>query len=212
MKILVTGFDPFGEEKINPASLILDQLPDKISNHTIVTKQIPTSALRSRKLLEEILTYNDFDAVICIGQAGGRTEVTLERVAINLDEFRIADNDGVLLSGNKICEDGPDAYLSHLPLKAMVGKIQERNIPASVSYTAGTFVCNHVYYLANYLLEKQGKDPKVTFIHVPFLPEQAAKKPQYPSMSLSTMIEAIITSIEAIDLLDEADYTSGTIC
>ncbi len=126
MKILVTGFDAFGDDVVNPASLILDELPAKIRNHEIETRQIPTSANRSRIELENLLNAKSFDAVICIGQAGGRPDVTLERVAINLDEFRIADNDGEVLSGQIICSDGPDAYLSRLPLKAMVAHISAK--------------------------------------------------------------------------------------
>ncbi len=212
MKILVTGFDPFGDDDVNPASLILDELPAKIGNHEIETRQIPTSAKRSRIELENLLNGQSFDAVICIGQAGGRPDVTLERVAINLDEFRIADNDGEVLSGQKICADGPDGFLSRLPLKTMVKHVQNRKIPASVSYSAGTFVCNHIFYLANYILAQQGKNGMSTFIHVPYLPEQVANKPQYPSMSLNIMVEAIIAAIEVIDADDNVNEANGTIC
>ena len=212
VRILVTGFDPFGGESVNPASLILDLLPQKINDHEIVVKQIPTSAKRAGTLLQNIMEDSSFDAVICLGQAGGRPDVTLERVAINLDEFAIADNDGEVISGKKICEEGPDAFLSQLPLKAMVANIQRHNIPASVSYTAGTFICNHIFYLANYIIDKQGKGRKATFIHVPYLPEQVALKPQYPSMSINMMTEAVVAAIEAIDEYDDDLCMSGTIC
>ncbi len=212
MKILVTGFDPFGDDTINPASLILDELPEVIGNHIVTTQQIPTSAQRSHNVLKDVLSQECYDAVISIGQAGGRPDLTLERVAINLDEFRIADNDGEVLTGKKICEDGPDGYLSKLPLKGMIASIQGRKIPASISYSAGTFVCNHVFYLANYFLSQQGKDCQATFIHVPYLPEQVALKPQYPSMSLNMMVEGVIAAIEAIDSDDSTYHTGGTIC
>ncbi len=212
MNILVTGFDPFGDDTVNPASLILDGLPDSVGEHNLTKLQIPTSAKRSEKALQTALDKDIYDAVISIGQAAGRSDITLERVAINLDEFRIADNDGEVLSGTKIKSDGPDGYLVKLPLKAMVGNIQKREIPASVSYTAGTFVCNHVLYLANFLLQKHSKAGKATFIHVPYLPSQTALKPKYPSMSLDLMIEAVVAAIEAIDHVDISDATEGTIC
>ncbi len=209
MNILVTGFDAFGDNFENPSSLILDELPAKIENHSITTLQIPTSAHRSKKALKNALSQSEYDALVCIGQAGGRADISLERVAINLDEFRIADNDGEVLSGNKICSEGPDAYLSKLPLKTMVNNIQKHSIPASISYTAGTFVCNHVYYLANYLLSKEDKAGQVVFIHVPFLPRQVATHPDQPSMSLNLMVEAIIAAIEVIDKPEINDSKVG---
>ncbi len=212
MNILLTGFDPFGEDEINPASLILNNIPEQVGNHRVHTLQVPTAAKRCRVVLEEALAGDVYDAVICLGQAGGRPDITLERVAINLDEFRIADNDGEVLSGQKIVEDGPDGYLSTLPLKAMVDNIQKHNIPASISYTAGTFVCNHIYYLAHFFMEKQGNARQALFIHVPYLPEQTALRPQYPSMALDLMSEAIIAAIEAIDAEDLSDRSFGNIC
>ncbi len=212
MHILVTGFDPFGDESINPASMILEKLPAEIAGHKIKTLQIPTSAEGSAQALEEALESEDFDAVVSLGQAGGRADITLERVAINLDEFRIADNEGQIISGQKIAEDGPDGYLSSLPLKAMVSHIQNNKIPASISYSAGTFVCNHVFYLANFFMEKKGKARLATFIHVPFLPEQTAYKPQHPSMSLDMMVRAVVCALEVIDADDEVEVTAGTIC
>ncbi len=212
MNILVTGFDAFGDDTINPSTLILDELPDKIGAHLIDTLQIPTSAKEAEAKLNDVLSSDKYDAVVCIGQAGGRADITLERVAINLDEFRIRDNSGEQLSGCQVIANGPDAFLSRLPLKSMVSNMQDHSIPASISYTAGTFVCNHVYYYVHYLLSQHSKSGSAVFIHVPFLPKQVIAHPGQPSMSLDIMVEGIIGAIEAIDTQDTREMNLGTIC
>ena len=144
MKILVSGFDPFGGEKINPAIESVKLLPDEIKGAKIIKVEIPTVARKSLKKLEEVIEIEKPDVVLSIGQAGGRTDISVERVGINMDDFRIKDNEGNQPIDEKIAKDGPDAYLVTIPIKAMVQKMIENKIPASVSNTAGTFVCNHV--------------------------------------------------------------------
>ena len=145
-KILVTGFDPFDNEKINPALEVIKLLPKKIRNNEIKILEIPTVYKKSiEKIDKEIENYNP-DCILSIGQAGGRTDISIERVAINIDDFRIKDNEGNQPIDEKIYLDGDNAYFSTLPIKAIQSEITINNIPASISNTAGTFVCNHVFY------------------------------------------------------------------
>ena len=172
MKILVSGFDPFGGEKVNPAIESVKLLPDEIKGAQIIKLEIPTVARKSLKRLEEVIEAEKPDVVINVGQAGGRPDITVERVGINMDDFRIKDNEGNQPIDEKIAEDGPDAYLVTIPIKAMVQKMIDNKIPASVSNTAGTFVCNHVCYGMAHLASTKYPNMRTGFIHIPFLPEQ----------------------------------------
>ena len=145
-KILITGFDPFGGEAINPATESVKQLPDEILGVQILKREIPTVFDRSIEVLYGILKEEQPDVVICVGQAGGRPNITVERIAINQDDARIPDNDGKQPIDRTIFEEGPAAYFSTLPIKAMVRDMKEAGVPAAVSNTAGTFVCNHIMY------------------------------------------------------------------
>jgi len=138
--------------------------------------------------LRRLLRTHRPELVVCVGQAGGRAEITPERVAINVDDARIADNAGVRPVDAPVVRGGPAAYWSTLPVKAIVATLREREIPAGVSQTAGTFVCNHVFYGLMHALRRR---PGVRggFIHVPFLPEQATRGE--PSLPLATMVEAV---------------------
>jgi pyroglutamyl-peptidase I len=146
MKILVTGFDPFGDDVINPAIEAVKRLPDTIDGAEIIKLEIPTVFYKSADVVKKAIEKEQPDYVLNIGQAGGRYELTPERVAINLDDARIADNEGQQPIDKEIKEDGDAAYFSQLPIKAMVDYMKKENIPASVSNTAGTFVCNHIMY------------------------------------------------------------------
>ncbi len=204
MKILVTGFDPFDKDIINPAYEAVKKLPDTIKDTQIIKLEIPTSFERSKKAIEDAIEKYNPDVVLSIGQAGGRNEITVEKVAINLIEARIKDNDGDQPLGTPVREDGETAYFTNLPIKGMVSHIKENNIPATISYTAGTFVCNSVMYNILYLINKKYPNLKGGFIHVPFLPEQAVlKNPMPSSMSLEMIAKAIELSIEAIILNKE---------
>ncbi len=198
MKILVSGFDPFGGEKINPAIEAVKLLPDEISGAKIIKVEIPTVRIKSLQKLEEVIEKEKPDVVLNIGQAGGRTDITVERVGINVDDFRIKDNEGNMPIDEKIKQDGADAYLVKVPIKAMVKKMLENNIPASVSNTAGTFVCNHVCYAMAYLAQTKYKNMKTGFIHIPFLPQQVLNKKNTASMPLETIVKGLTYAIEAV--------------
>lgn len=198
MKILVSGFDPFGGEKINPAIESVKLLPDEIKGAKIIKVEIPTVARKSLKKLEEVIEIEKPDVVINVGQAGGRTDISVERVGINMDDFRIKDNEGNQPIDEKIAEGGPDAYLVTIPIKAMVQKMIENKIPASVSNTAGTFVCNHVCYGMAHLASTKYPNMRTGFVHIPFLPEQVVDKRNMPSMPLEMIAKGLEYAIEAI--------------
>lgn len=198
MKILVSGFDPFGGEKINPAIESVKLLPDEIKGAKIIKVEIPTVARKSLKKLEEVIEIEKPDVVLSVGQAGGRTDISVERVGINMDDFRIKDNEGNQPIDEKIAEGGPDAYLVTIPIKAMVQKMIENKIPASVSNTAGTFVCNHVCYGMAHLASTKYPNMRTGFVHIPFLPEQVVDKRNMPSMPLEMIAKGLEYAIEAI--------------
>ena len=198
MKILVSGFDPFGGEKVNPAIESVKLLPDEIKGAKIIKVEIPTVARKSLKKLEEIIEIEKPDVVLSVGQAGGRTDISVERVGINMDDFRIKDNEGNQPIDEKIAKDGPDAYLVTIPIKAMVQKMIENKIPASVSNTAGTFVCNHVCYGMAHLASTKYPNMRTGFVHIPFLPEQVVDKRNMPSMPLELIAKGLEYAIEAI--------------
>ena len=198
MKILVSGFDPFGGEKINPAIESVKLLPDEIKGAKIIKVEIPTVARKSLKKLEEVIEIEKPDVVLSVGQAGGRTDISVERVGINMDDFRIKDNEGNQPIDEKIAKDGPDAYLVTIPIKAMVQKMIENKIPASVSNTAGTFVCNHVCYGMAHLASTKYPNMRTGFVHIPFLTEQVVDKRNMPSMPLEMIAKGLEYAIEAI--------------
>lgn len=212
MKILVTGFDPFGGEKINPAIESVKNLHDKILNAEIIKLEIPTVVDKSVDKIRAKIEDVKPDVVLSVGQAGGRADITVERIGINCDDFRIPDNNGNMPIDEKIVEDGPDAYFSNLPIKAMVKHIQDENIPAGVSNSAGTFVCNHVLYGVAHIRATKYPNMRTGFIHIPFLPEQVVDKRSMPSMSLETITKALKLAIEAIILNDnDINVTGGKI-
>ena len=213
MKILGTGFDPFGGEPINPAIESVKKLPDNIAGAEIIKLEIPTVRGKSLEKIEKAIQEHNPDIILSVGQAGGRFDITVERVGINMDDFRIPDNEGNQVIDEPIFSDGDNAYFVKLPVKAMVQNIQKNKIPASVSYTAGTFVCNHVLYGVLYLVEKKYKGKKSGFIHIPFLPEQVVDKRNMPSMELNTIVTGLTAAIEAIvENAEDIKETGGTVC
>lgn len=204
MKILVTGFDPFGGEKINPAIESVKKLPDTIAGADIIKLEIPTVIGKSVDKIKAKIEEVHPDVVLSIGQAGGRPDITVERVGINCDDCRIKDNEGNQPIDEKVAEDGPAAYFSTLPIKAMVKNIQDGGVPASVSNTAGTFICNHVLYGVAHIQTTKHPEMRTGFIHIPFLPEQVVDKKNMPSMALETIVKGLTLAIEAI-VNNEAD-------
>ena len=217
MKILVTGFDPFGGEKINPALETIKRLPDTILGAQIIKLEIPTVVGKSLAKIKEAVEKENPDVVLSIGQAGGRSEITVERVGINIDDCRIPDNEGNQPIDEPVVKGGPAAYFVTVPIKAIVENIKAHNIPASISNTAGTFICNHVCYGVAHLAAQRtaaGKPMKSGFIHIPFLPEQAIGKPALtPSMSLETIVSGITHALEAIvEHGSDIKVSGGKIC
>ena len=146
MKILVTGFDPFGGEKINPALETIKLLPKDVLGANIITREIPTVIGKSLAAIQKAVEKENPDVVLSIGQAGGRADISVERIGINIDDYRLPDNEGNPPIDEPVIPGGPDAYFVTIPIKAIVEKIRAYNIPASISNTAGTFICNHVCY------------------------------------------------------------------
>ncbi len=203
MKILVTGFDPFGGDTINPALEAVNLLPDEIQGHTIEKLEIPTVFNKSKVTIENKLKATHFDIVLAIGQAGGRFELTPERIGINIDDARIPDNEGNQPIDEMIQSSGDAAYFSNLPVKRMTEAIKTAGVPARLSNTAGTFVCNHILYQLGFLQATQFPNIKFGFIHVPFIPEQVTDKPEQPSMSIQTIAKGLKAALESIIESDE---------
>ena len=213
MKVLITGFDPFGGESINPALEAVKKLPNTISNAQIIKLEIPTVFKKSLEKIEENILAHKPDIVISIGQAGGRFGITPERVAINIDDARIEDNEKNQPIDLKVFEDGENAYFTTLPIKAMVKEMQEAGIPSSVSNTAGTFVCNHVMYGVLYMINKKFPNIKGGFIHVPYIPSQVVNKASMPSMSIEDISKGLELSIKAaVENNTDIKTAQGEIC
>jgi len=198
-KLLITGFDPFGKETINPAYEAIKLIDDIVDGCEIIKLEIPTVFHESIEILEKAMIKHKPDIVLCIGQAGGRFQITPERIAINLDDASIKDNKGNQPIDTKIFEDGEAAYFANIPVKAMVRAMRENKIPASVSNTAGTFVCNHLMYGLLYKINKveEFNAIKGGFIHVPFATEQVVDKFNTPALSLTQIAQGLTACIRA---------------
>lgn len=203
MKLLLTAFDPFGGDSINPAQEAVKLVADRIGSVDVVKVEVPTVFGKSVATVAAAIEREKPDAVLCIGQAGGRFDMTPERVAINLDDARIPDNEGNQPIDTPIFADGAPAYFTTLPIKSMVAKIRQAGIPASVSNTAGTFVCNHLMYGVLYTLAKGYPGVRGGFMHVPFVTGQVVNRPSTPSLALSDIVKGIEAGIEAIGETDE---------
>ena len=206
MKVLITGFDKFGGESINPSSLCVNSLLDVIDNIEIKKITLPTIFKDSSQVLEENIKSFSPNIVICVGQAGGRSKITPERIAINIDDARIPDNIGNSPIDEAIRKDGENAYFSTLPIKAIVDELNKNNIPSAISNTAGTFVCNHIMYEALYITSKNYPNIKAGFIHIPYIEEQVKDKPNMPFMKKEYIITALELIIKtAVNYYDKED-------
>ncbi len=198
MKILLTGFDPFGGEKINPAMEAVLAVSDSIAGAQIAKLIVPTVFYRSIETVLEAIEKEKPDVVLSIGQAGGRRALTPEKIAINLNEAAIPDNEGNQPHDQSVYEDGPDAYFTSLPVRNMVDGIRSEGLPAAVSYSAGTFVCNHLMYGVLYHIDREFPDVKAGFMHVPYLHRQAEGKEGVFSLSEQEIVRGIEAAIRAI--------------
>ena len=210
MKIIVTGFDPFGGETINPSIECVKALPE-IEGVELIRLELPTVFKESAKRLNEVINDVKPDAVLSVGQAGGRPGITMERIAINVDDARIPDNISQQPIDETIQTEGEAAYFTTLPIKRIVKAIREAGISAEVSNSAGTFVCNPIMYQSLFAATKADKPFKAGFMHIPFIPEQTTDKPSLP---LEESTRALQIAIETIrDYLNDEDIKvqEGTI-
>ena len=190
-KLLITGFDPFGGNDVNPSWEAVRLLPERVGEYQIHKLAIPTIfGAAAQRILEQARQLQP-DVIISVGLAGGRDAVTPERIAVNIRDAKIPDNQGVQPRGDRVVPEGPAAYFSTLPVERMAERIRQEGIPAAVSNTAGTFVCNDVLYTLLHHFENTSV--RAGFIHVPYLPAQGA-----PNMPLEQTVKALTAAIEAL--------------
>ncbi len=212
-RILLTGFEPFGGESVNPSWQIAQALDGWVcEGRAVRSVLLPCAFGDALHRLDEALAAHRPELVVCLGQAGGRAEISIERAALNVDDARIPDNLGRQPIDAAVVAAGPAAYFSTLPIKALARDLREAGIAVAVSNTAGTFVCNHVFYA---LMHRLATVPALAnarggFVHVPYTPEQAAGQPGAPSMALAMQVEGIRQALSsAIRTRDDVRETAG---
>lgn len=211
--ILLAGFEPFGGDALNPSQEIARVLDgETIGAHRVVGAVLPVAFATAPPMLDALIERHRPALVLALGLAGGRGELSFERVAVNLIDARIPDNDGAQPIDEAVIDDAPPAYFSTLPLKAIVADLRARGIPAGLSLSAGTFVCNAVFFALAHRLATQHPRMRSGFVHVPWLPEQAARHPGQPSMALAIMIDGIRAALEcALAVRDDLHESGGAI-
>jgi pyroglutamyl-peptidase len=195
--VLVTGFEPFGGEASNPSWDICNRLPREIAGMRVEICRVPCEFRRSIEAVAAAIERHRPSLVVCLGQAGGRTHLGVERVGINVDDARIPDNAGSQPVDEAIASNGPPAYFATLPVKAMVAAMRAAGAPTTVSNSAGTYVCNHLMYGVLHYLAASGIEARAGFIHVPYAEEQVLDKPDMASMALATMTRGVEAAIAA---------------
>jgi pyroglutamyl-peptidase len=195
--VLVTGFEPFGGEKINPSWEVCQALEPEIAGMRVETLRVPCEFRRSIEVVAEAIERHHPLFVICLGLAGGRTQLGVERVGINVDDARIPDNRGEQPVDETIAANGPPAYFSTLPIKAMAVAMRAAGVPAEVSNSAGTYVCNHLMYGVLHYIAASGHRARAGFIHVPYGERQVLDKRDVPGMALATMVKGVRAAIVA---------------
>ena len=194
--VLLTGFAPFGGETVNPSWQAVAPLDGaQVVGHRIVARQLPVEFGTSLVALRDALRETAPVLALCVGQAGGRAQLSIERIAINIDDARIADNAGNLPIDAPVAADGPAAYFATLPIKAILAELRAAGIPAEISQTAGTYVCNHIFYGLMHAL-RDAPGIRGGFIHIPYAPEQAACHPGAPSLPVETATSALRIALE----------------
>ena len=195
--VLVTGFEPFGGERTNPSWDVCAQLPREIAGLRVETQRVPCEFRRSIEVLAEAIERTNPELVILLGQAGGRSRISVERVAVNVDDARIPDNAGQQPVDEPIAAGGPPAYFSSLPVKAMVGAMRAAGVPTELSNTAGTYVCNHLMYGVLHFLAASGRNKvRAGFVHLPYAEEQVLDNGA-PGMAIDSMVKGIVAGIAA---------------
>lgn len=210
--ILLTGFEPFGGEPVNPSreiALALDG--ESIAGHRVVAAVLPVAFAPAPLLLENLIDQHRPALALALGQAGGRSELSLERVAVNLVDARIPDNENLQPFDRAVVEGAPVAYFSSLPVKAMQARLRTLGIPCALSMSAGTYLCNQVFYALAHLIATRHAGLRGGFMHVPWLPEQATRHSGEPSMALATMIEGVRAALEcAVTTADDLAVAGGS--
>lgn len=198
MKLLITAFEPFGGNTINPSLLALHELNNMIDGADIIKLEIPVEAYTSLDRIHEVVKLYDPDVIVSLGQAQGRADISVERIGINVNDYRIADNAGNQPVNQPIYKEGPAAYFSTLPIYAMVRAIRKAGIAASISNTAGTYVCNHVLYGVSHMLAQEYPKKRSGFLHVPSLPSQTTCPSKDACMELCDIVTGIEAALHAI--------------
>lgn len=211
--ILLTGFEPFGGDALNPSQEIVRVLDgETIGAHRVAGAVLPVAFAKAPLLLDALIERHRPEIVLALGLAGGRGELSFERIAVNLVDARIADNEDLQPIDEPVIDGAPPAYFSTLPLKAIVAGLRARGIPAGLSLSAGTFVCNQVFFALAHRLATHAPRARGGFVHVPWLPEQAARHPGQPSMALATMVDGVRVALEcAIAVREDVRESGGTI-
>lgn len=212
-RVLLTGFEPFGGEAINPALEVLHELSgERIAGHRVEPAALPVCFEAGPRALIDAIERVNPSLVVCVGQAGGRARMSVERVALNLADARIADNAGAQPIDRALIEGAPNAYFSSLPVKALHASLNQHGVPAELSLSAGTYVCNAVFFaLMHHLSTHPGA--RGGFIHIPYLPEQACRHPGAPSMSLATLAKGLGIAIgTALETSSDLVVTGGVEC
>lgn len=210
--VLLTAFEPFAGDEINPSLEIALRLEGtSIAGHRVRGQLLPVAFDATRDVLQQVLRADEFELVIGLGQAGGRAALSIERVAINLVDARIADNAGAQPIDIPVIENASAAYFTSLPIKAMQQAMTARGVPTTLSFSAGSFVCNQVFYLLMHELQLMRSSARAGFIHVPWLPQQAAAQIGGASMALDTMVEGVRAAIEcALNTATDLRIAGGT--
>lgn len=199
MKILITAFEPFGGETINPAQEVLALLPDQINGAQLIKLMVPTVFHLSVQAVCEALRQHLPDFVLMLGQAGGRAGISVERIAINIDDADLPDNAGAQPVDQAIEPSGPAARFVTLPIKKMAAAIRDAGLPAHISNTAGTFVCNHLLYGVLHHIAQSGLPTRAGFLHLPYLPQQAgSKEPPAPGMELKDQVLGLEAALSVL--------------
>ncbi|MBQ3709614.1 MAG: pyroglutamyl-peptidase I [Bacteroidales bacterium] len=191
MKVLLTGFEPYGQERVNSSWEAVKAHPEFVEGVEIVKECLPVSFERAGMALGKVVALYQPDVVLSVGQAGGRCEINVERVAVNMADFKKADNDGCQPCERRLFLDAPDAYFSNLPVKCLVDAIRKAGIPAVISNSAGLYVCNSVFYSAMHMVYSKYPNMQVGFLHVPYLPCQVVEKVKQPSMAAEMVVQAL---------------------
>lgn len=199
MRILVTGFEPFGGETVNPSWEAAARLPDRLGSAEIVRLRVPVTFEGCLPPVIRAIEHEKPDAVLCLGQAGGRSGLTPERIAVNLDDAGMPDNAGFRPADRPVRADGPAAYFSTLPVKAIAESIRQAGVPASVSNTAGTFVCNHLMYGVLDYCAENCPELRAGFMHIPYQHEQAVGKQNAPSLSGEDILRGVMVAVKVIE-------------